>query len=112
MIDSARQLPRWHTNEYCTIVSAKYDSRNGLLAVSFANGDAVQLDPAPLVPPTLEDVDWWRVASNDHELVVPHAQGWFEIPWDVVRMQTDAEFDAHMTRPGRANSEQVKSTAA
>lgn len=89
-----------------------FDLNANTLTVAFADGDVVSLDPSLLLPQRLEDVDWWRVAFNDHELVVPHAAGWFEIPWDVVRMQTDAAFDAHMTRSERASAPRAGSSAA
>jgi hypothetical protein len=92
-------------------VSARFDRRANRLTVVFADGDEAQLDPDVLLTPAIQDVEWWRVASNDHELVVPHADGWVEIPWDVVRAQTDAEFDAHMARHGSYGSERIRSSA-
>lgn len=99
--------PRWYTNEYACIESTRFDEETSILTVKFADGGIARLNPTSLVPANLDDVDWWRVGSNEHEIIVPHASGWFEIPWDVIRVRTDPEFDAHLTRMDRKIAREV-----
>jgi Helix-turn-helix domain len=94
----ARDQARWDADDYSRILSAHFDEETTILTVRFADGDEARLDPSPLVPSNLTDVDWWRVASNQIEIVVPHAAGWYEIPWDVVRRRTDPEYAAYWER--------------
>src|SRR5437870_1174970 len=96
--DLERSPNRWDSNSYAELQVVRYDEDSELLTVSFADGDVVTLDPSQLVPSNLVDVDWWRVAANRYEVVVPHANGWFEIPWDVIRVNTDSDFDAHLRK--------------
>jgi hypothetical protein len=79
----------WDTPEYSRIESARFDEDTNELSVRFADGSTAVMDPGRLLPRDLPDVDWWRVASNRIEIIVPSAGGWFEIPWDVVRRETD-----------------------
>lgn len=99
MNDLSNAAP-WFTDEYCRIERCSFDQDTDILSVTFADGDVAEVNPRSLVPESLREVDWWRVAWNEGELVVPYADGWYEVPWDVVRMQTDSAFDAHMTRRG------------
>lgn len=99
----------WDRPEYGQITSAKMDDSE--LVVSFADGTSARLDPRPLLPRNAKDhdIDWWRVASNSMEVIVPIADQWFEIPWDVIRLQTDMEFDAHWERILKAKQEKAVS---
>lgn len=89
---------RWDERDYDRIERAKYNEDQELLTVSFADGATVTFNPEPLMPSSLVEIDWWRTASNEIEVIVPHQSGWFEIPWDVVRRHTDPEFAAHRER--------------
>jgi len=42
-----------------------------------------------------------------YEIVVPTADGPFEIPWDVIRARTDTEFDAYLTAFAEAESRRI-----
>lgn len=95
MNDAVRPAAPWNTGTYAEIDSARFDEDANELTVRFADGSIAVLDPAPLIPEDLTDVDWWRVASNRYELIVPHADGWFEIPWDVVRRASDTDYAAY-----------------
>jgi Helix-turn-helix domain len=88
----------WDAVSYRRIESARYDEEESILTVRFADGTVAAFDPTPLLPSDLSDVDWWRVASNEIEIIVPHADGWFEIPWDVVRRHTDPAYAAFWAR--------------
>src|SRR5687768_10465342 len=102
---------RWDKQPYRRIDRVRYDEGSALLTVGFADGEQVQLDPMPLLPRGTdpEDVDWWRVAANEVEVIFPIGDGWFEVPWDVIRLRTDPEFDAHWTQMSR---EIARSTGA
>lgn len=96
MNDSTAPAP-WFSDEYCRIERCRFDDATGKLSVTFADGQVVDVNPLSLVPEQLREVDWWRVASSQYELIVPYADGWYEVPWDVIRMLADPAFDAHMS---------------
>jgi hypothetical protein len=95
MDNDNRSSAPWNSGLYAEIDSARFDEDANELTVRFADGSVAVLDPAPLIPDDLTDVDWWRVASNRYEIIVPYTGGWFEIPWDVVRRATDADYAAY-----------------
>lgn len=95
MKPSDLRKPIWDKKPYRTIKSAHYDEDRNELKVCFSDGSCPTLDPTPLAPSDLEDLDWWFVAYNEHIILVPHAGGWFEIPWDVIRRETDPDYAAY-----------------
>lgn len=86
---------RWEHPDYDRIAKVRCNWDDGVATVWFEDGAKVTLDLASLVPDDLLEIDWWRTASNSMEIVVPHDSGWFEIPWDVIRRETDPEFLAY-----------------
>ena len=89
---------RWDKRDYHRIERVRYNEDEALLTVEFADGTTVTFNPEALVPSNLAEIDWWRTASNEIEVIVPHQSGWFEIPWDVVRRHTDPEYVEHWER--------------
>jgi DNA-binding XRE family transcriptional regulator len=91
---------RWDEDSYSRIGRARCDWEGTVLTVEFEDGDQVELAPMPLLPrgTNPDDVDWWRVGSNEAEVLFPIGETWFEVPWDVIRLRTDTEFDAHWAR--------------
>lgn len=87
--------PRWASSTYDRIERVRYDEDRELLTVLFQDGSSEEFDPTTLVPTDLKEIDWFRTASNQWEVIVPHLDGWLEIPWDVIRLHTDREFAAH-----------------
>jgi hypothetical protein len=103
---------RWDQQVYRRIERVRYDEDRALVNVTFADQSSVEFDPTPLVPSELEEIDWWRVASNPIEMLVPHANGWFEIPWDVIRRHTDPDYAAHWEKmASRSTRSPVSRTA-
>jgi hypothetical protein len=90
-----KNASRWESPDYDRIERARYDEETRLLTVEFADGTVVSLDPESIMPSPVNEPDWWRTASNSMEIIVPHDEGWTEIPWDVIRRATDPEFLAH-----------------
>jgi hypothetical protein len=89
----------WEKNEYARIDRAR--GAEGVLTVWFENGDVVHLDPIPLVPTNMGAIDEWGIGANQYEVLIPTDHGWFEVPWDVIRLRTDPAFDAYMERQAK-----------
>jgi hypothetical protein len=108
-MSSANIVPnRWDEDAYGNIERARCDWDGTVLTVDFENGDRVQLDPRRLLPRgiNLDDISWWRIASNEMEVLIPIDDNeWFEVPWDVIRDLTDPEFSADWTRREKESSE-------
>lgn len=81
----------WDTVDYQRIVSASY--RDGEVVVEFADGTEAQLSPGRLVSPTWPELDWANLRAEEFHIVVPSPAGEFEIPWDVIRVQSDPAYD-------------------
>lgn len=103
MAISTRDTARWDQQGYRRIERVRYDEDRTRVTVTFADRSSVEFDPVPLVPSNLEEIDWWRVASNEIEMLVPHANGWFEIPWDVIRRHTDPDYAAYWEKMASSN---------
>lgn len=86
-------LNRWDTVEYQRIIRAFYD--RGDVVIEFADGDHARVPAAALLGDDDVDPDWTRLRIEDFHLVAPATAGDVEIPWDVIRVHSDPEFDAH-----------------
>lgn len=87
---------RWDTLEYQQIVSASH--HDGELVVGFADGTEVRVSPRCLIAPDAPTADWSNLSIEEFHLTVPSPAGEIEIPWDVIRVQTDPAFDAFWAR--------------
>ncbi len=99
---ASRASRRWDTLEYQQIVSAFY--RDGELVVSFADGTEARPAPQNLVSPEGPVPDWSNLKVERFHITVPSAAGDIEIPWDVIRVQTDPGFDAYWEQLGIARA--------
>jgi hypothetical protein len=84
---------RWNTLAYQQIVSAAYDGAD--LVVGFADGAVVRVPPLNLLAADSPAPDWTRLTVEEFHLGGPSPAGDVEIPWDVIRVQTDPAFDAY-----------------
>lgn len=91
MTTAPRPKQRWDTLDYQRITSAIH--RHGELVVGFADGSEARLSPRPLVSPDVPQPDWSNLRIEEFHLVAPSAAGNIEIPWDVIRVRTDPEYD-------------------
>jgi hypothetical protein len=92
---SLPKIKRWNETAYRRFAKVRCGWDSSVATVWFEDGSEVSLDLGPYVPENLVEIDWWRTASNEIEIIAPHAGGWFEIPWEVIRRATDTEFAAH-----------------
>ena len=92
MRTEARVLGKWAEPAYSSIHRAFCDRKTDLVTVEFEDGTSVTFDVMPLLPEGLDDLDLWRIAANEMEIIVPYGEKWFEIPWDVIRRYTDPEY--------------------
>jgi plasmid maintenance system antidote protein VapI len=76
------------------IASAVY--RGGQLVTRFEDGSCVSTPIEGLLRPGTQDGNWSRLTFNPFEIVVPTADGAVEIPWNVIRVLTDKEYDAYI----------------
>lgn len=87
-------MKRWENPKYQKITNAKLD-RN-MLVVSFENNDTIEISKDAIAPHgTFEKVDWGNLSFDDFEISVPASPSPIEIPWDKVRVLTDADFRNH-----------------
>lgn len=88
-------LPVWEQRAYQRIADAVWvDER---LAVQFANGDQVSLDPARVLPPGVRP-DWASITVEPAELVVEAPSGPVEISWFDIRAATDQSFAVYLAQ--------------
>lgn len=84
---------RWDTLEYHQIATVEYAS--GDVIVEFGDGARVRVAAGLLLGDGDSAPDWPRARAEEFHIVVPTATGDVEIPWDVIRVNTDPEFDAY-----------------
>jgi hypothetical protein len=77
---------------YQRIVAASF--RDGDVIVEFADGAKPRLSPRSLVAPGAPEPDWSRLRAAEFHLIVPAPDGELEIPWDVIRVNSDPAYDA------------------
>jgi DNA-binding XRE family transcriptional regulator len=83
--------------------SARYAFREGMLDVTFANGDRFVVAAETVLPISrraapVPSPDWskLRIGETDDVLEVPAKGTVIEIPWDRIRSVADADFRAHL----------------
>jgi transcriptional regulator with XRE-family HTH domain len=98
-------LSRWQSPDYARIENVA--AHDGAVGVSFRNGDCVSLPVARLLPPGETVTDWSSVQWTQYDFSVPTASGRFDVPWDRVRVLTDAEFSRHMAEEAAVQARSV-----
>jgi DNA-binding transcriptional regulator YiaG len=95
----------WDESDHEAIASAVI-REDGVLSISFANGDQVTLASRRVLPPDIE-ADWSQITIEEHgfhiQMPTRTVPAWypvpvgdpFEIPWDVIRRITDPEYRAY-----------------
>jgi DNA-binding XRE family transcriptional regulator len=83
--------------------SARYVARQGMLDVTFENGDHFRVAPESVLSlasqkTPLAALDWegMRIGETGDVLEVPTQDARIEIPWDRIRSIADADFRAHL----------------
>jgi DNA-binding XRE family transcriptional regulator len=82
--------------------SARYVDRQGMLDVTFDNGDHFLVAVESILPPgcaaTLTQPEWgkMRIGETGDVLEVPAGAALVEIPWDRIRSVADPEFRAQL----------------
>lgn len=94
-VRTANHRDRWDNPAYRRIERARFDENAGMLNVTFQDRTEVAVSLESILPAHISDVDYWRIGSNQIELIVPHEAGWLEVPWDVIRRATDPDYAAH-----------------
>jgi hypothetical protein len=100
-VQAANKANRWDDIAYRRIDGVRFDQSTSKATVTFRDRSVVSIDPVQLLPDGIEDPEFWRIAANEIELVVPYKDGWIEIPWDVIRRETDADYAAHWAAASR-----------
>jgi hypothetical protein len=93
---------RWDTVEYQRIVRASYHA--GVIEVEFADGGRARVPASVLLGGDDVTPDWALLRTEEFHLIAPSPDGEVEIPWDVIRVHSDPEFDAHWARLVRAHA--------
>src|SRR5215207_2267060 len=99
--------PPWRWRAYQEMTAARYE--RGQLSVRFADGTAVRVLAAALLPPATEAPNWEALSCDTYEITVPTASGVVEIPWSTIRRLTDAAYRKHLER---AAADQARSVGA
>src|SRR5947208_6684715 len=78
--------------------ACRYLVQQGVLDVSFRNGDRFQVPVEMLVQPPLPASSWerLRIGETQDVLELPGKDSITEIPWDRVRCVADPEFRSHL----------------
>jgi hypothetical protein len=92
MRSSQETLTRWDTVPYQQIRGASFE--DGVINVEFGDGTHARISADLLVSKAMAP-SWTEMRVEEYHLVVPSGEGDLEIPWDVIRVHTDPEFDAH-----------------
>jgi DNA-binding XRE family transcriptional regulator len=90
----SRPKHAWDTRAYQRMRVVRYEA--GELVVEFGDGARARVGVDALVLPNFPEPDWSRLSFDQYEIVVPTANGSFEIPWDRVRVLTDPAYAAHL----------------
>src|SRR5215212_4146805 len=83
----------WDAVEYQQIVRASYDA--GDILVEFADGGQARVPATVLLGGDDVTPDWSRLRVEEFHIVAPSPGGDVEIPWDVIRIHSDPQFDEH-----------------
>src|SRR5712692_1649457 len=83
--------------------SARYVDRQGMLDITFENGDHFLIAVESVLPEAskgaaLASLDWakMRIGETEDVLEVPTGDTVTEIPWDRIRSAADPNFRAHL----------------
>lgn len=91
----------WDAEGYFSVTAASF--RDGMLQLTFANGSAVEVSPEKVLPKSAEEVRWSDMRINEFGwLVIPTLRGEVELAGDVVRINTDDAYYAHLKKIGAA----------
>ena len=94
MSTANRSKKPWDASEYLQVVAAGYDA--GELVVHFVDGSEGRIDVERLTRVQARRPDWPALSFNEYEIIVPTAEGDFEISSFAIRSLTDAAFHAHL----------------
>ena len=94
MSDAASSEQPWNSSAYLRIVAASYDA--GELVVRFADGMEGRVDVERMTGVQARRPDWPSLTFNDHEVIVPTADGDFEISTFGIRSLGDPVFNAYL----------------
>ena len=90
----SRPKQTWDTRAYQRMRDVRYQDND--LVVEFEDGARARVGVDALALPLFPEPDWRRLTFSQYEIVVPTVNGAFEIPWDRVRVLTDAAYAAHL----------------
>ena len=94
----------WDNREYQTIESVDFDGR---LRVVFADGDEAVLEVDGLLARAPEKIDWSGARANGQEIVVPSADGPFEVSWLTLRSHSDPRFAEFLVEEADADARRI-----
>ena len=94
MSDATSPKQPWHSSAYLRIVAASYDA--GELVVRFADGTVGRVDVERMTRVQARRPDWPSLTFNDYEVIVPTAEGDFEVSSFGIRSLSDPVFDAYL----------------
>lgn len=89
-----KQLQKWDLDSYRSIAGVQVTGDD--ISVTFKNGDQVTLTIASINTLKRHHIDWAALTIDSFEFIVPAKPQHLIVPWDVIRVLTDEEFNQHM----------------
>lgn len=96
---------RWDTSKYLRMTGVRYDM--GQLVVDFADGTVVRVEAGQLPWVLARRPDWPTLRANEYEVIVPTAEGDFELTSFSIRLLTDSAFEAHVTAKEKESAQWI-----
>ncbi|HLZ71624.1 MAG TPA: helix-turn-helix transcriptional regulator [Dehalococcoidia bacterium] len=98
-------MARWTSQGYRRIVRA--DEHDGMLTVGFADGTCATLPLASLLPAGAPYQAASQPTHTNYEVILKAVAGEIAIPWDEIRILTDAEFSQQMARDAERRARRI-----
>jgi transcriptional regulator with XRE-family HTH domain/Zn-dependent peptidase ImmA (M78 family) len=95
-------MGNWDNIDYQKIISATINGE--MLSVGFADGAVVKLAFTTLLPPQSVDIDKTSLSFSDYEICFNASPEDLVIPWDRIRVLTDADFAKEMVKQAEDNN--------
>lgn len=91
----------WDNTKYQHIISVK--EQKEYLTIGFQNGDLIEIAKQSILPSTAKDIKWEAMTFSNFDITVPTSTDDIIIPWDRVRVITDAEFSKFLVQQSGDN---------
>jgi len=98
-------MKKWDNPRFQRICSVKADPNN--FRVRFEDGTTAEIESHKILPGEINQPRWEELRFNPYEIILPIANGEFEISWSTIRVLTDAEYSAHLSKVAEEQAKKI-----